>query len=101
MSNKAPNHIHKYKKVDIATGDKEFLVYKCMKPLCSHYIRMDLAEGKMCECNVCGDPMIITRETLVHSSGKPMAKPRCNNCVKRRKSDDIAALADFIGKKGA
>jgi hypothetical protein len=94
------NHLHRYKKVDIARkGDKEFLVYKCTKPICSHYIRMDLVEGKMCECNRCGEPMIITKETLTHSSGKPMSKPHCGNCVKRKKSDDIAALADFVAKK--
>jgi len=96
------NHLHKYKKVDIARkGDKEFLVYKCMKPACSHYIRMDLVEGKECECNRCGELMFITKETLVHSGGKPMARPHCNNCVKRRKVPEIDAIAAFLGKKGA
>lgn len=101
MPSKVANHLHRYKKVDIGKEGNEFLVYKCMKPACSHYIRMDLVEGKLCECNKCGEPMIITKETLTHSSGKPMAKPHCNGCVKRKKSDDIAALADFLGKRGA
>jgi hypothetical protein len=101
-TNKAPNHLHRYKKVNLSRKPgHEFLVYKCTKPACPHYIRLELVEGKLCECNRCGDPMIITRETLIHSSGKPMAKPHCNNCVVRKKSDDIAALAQFLGKKGA
>ena len=98
MSKNVANHLHKYKKVDIGSDGKEFLVYKCMKPACSHYIRLELVEGKLCECNRCGEPMIITKATLTHSSGKPMARPHCGNCVKRKKPDDIAAIAAFLNK---
>lgn len=102
MSTKV-NHLHRYKKVNLSRDkDNPFLVYQCTKPTCSHYIRMELSEGKMCECNICGEPMIITRATLTHSSGNPMAKPRCNNCVRRRKSDTVDAISEFLqGKKGA
>lgn len=94
--NKVANHIHRYKKVDIGSNGKEFLVYKCMKPACSHYIPMKLAENKMCECNKCGELMIITKATLRHSSGKPMAKPHCGNCIKRKRDKDVEAIADFL-----
>ena len=97
---KAANHLHRYKKVDIGRNGNTFEVYKCMKPACTHYIRIDLAEGKLCECNRCGEPMIITRETLSKSSGRPMSKPHCGNCIKRKNTDTIDAIAAFLeGKK--
>lgn len=91
------NHIHRYKKENIAArGKEEFLVYKCTKPLCSHYIPIKLAEGKLCECNRCGETMIITRSVLVHSGGKPMSRPHCINCIKRRKSHEVEAISEFL-----
>ena len=100
MSNRVANHLHRYKKVNIGSTGKEYLVYRCMKPACSHYIRMELAEGKLCECNRCGEPMIITKDTLTHSNGgKPMARPHCQGCVKSRKQSDVAAIASFLADK--
>lgn len=98
MSNKAANHLHLYKKVNLTRkkGKEPYLVYRCTKPLCPHYLPLDLAEGKMCECNVCGEPMVITRETLTHSSGNPMARPRCTNCIKRKNTDTVDAIAAFL-----
>lgn len=90
------NHLHRYKKVNIGANGKVFYVYKCMKPACSHYIRMDLAEGKLCECNRCGEPMIIGRETLTKSSSKPMALPHCSDCIKRRENKDVEAIKEFL-----
>jgi hypothetical protein len=96
---KKPDHIHKYKKVNLATTPgKEYLVYKCLQPLCSHYIPLHLAEGKACECNRCGDVMIITRNTLVQSGGNPMALPHCESCIKRKNPDNVNAIADFLEK---
>lgn len=91
------NHLHRYKKVNIAGfGRTPFWVYKCTKPACSHYIRMDLAEDKLCECNICGKPMIINRVIMSHSSGKPMTKPHCLDCTKRKKAKDVEAITDFL-----
>lgn len=98
---KVANHLHLYKKVNLSRKkDEPFFVYKCMKPACTHYIRIDLSEGKLCECNVCHEPMIITRETLTHSGGRPMAKPRCTGCIKRKSADTVNAIADFLNKVG-
>lgn len=95
--NKVANHLHRYKKVDLSEKrDKSYLVYRCTKPACSHYMPMKLAEGKLCECNRCGEPMIITKAVLTHSGNKPMAKPHCTNCIKRRHEKDVAAIAAFI-----
>ena len=97
MASKVANHLHRYKKQNLsATAGKEYLVYKCVKPACSHYLPMNLAEGKLCECNRCGEPMIITKATLTHSGNKPMAKPHCQGCIKRKNEKDVAAIAEFI-----
>jgi hypothetical protein len=96
MSIRTANHLHRYKKVNLGVDGKIFYVYKCMKPACSHYIRMDLAEGKLCECNKCGEPMLISRAVLTHSSGKPMTLPHCLNCVKRKKAADVDAIKEFL-----
>jgi hypothetical protein len=94
---KSQNHIHRYKKVNLSREkDKEYLVYKCVKPLCSHYVPIALVEGQMCECNKCSEPMLITKKVLTHSSNKPMARPHCPNCIVRKNAKQVAALADFI-----
>ena len=96
MPSRIANHLHRYKKINIGADGNDFFVYKCMKPACSHYIRINLAEGKLCECNKCGEPMILSKEILTHSAGKPMTKPHCTNCVKRRNTADVEAIAAFI-----
>ena len=96
MASKVANHLHRYKKVNLSRNGGEFLVYRCMKPACSHYVRLDFAEGKLCECNKCGEPMIITKAILRHSGGKPMTKPHCGDCVKKRHDADTQAIADFL-----
>jgi len=98
MPSRVANHLHRYKKVNLARDGEDYFVYKCQKPLCSHYIPMNLAEGKLCECNKCGEAMIITRAVLTHSSKKPMTRPHCNNCIKRRKNDEVEALANFLNQ---
>jgi len=96
MANKVANHIHRYKKVNLGANGKQFYVYRCTKPACSHYIRIELSEGKLCECNKCGEPMIINRAILSHSGGKPMTLPHCLNCVKRKKAEDVDAIQEFL-----
>ena len=65
MSNKnVANHLHRYKRKNIGVDGKIFLVYVCTKPACSHYIRVDLAEGRLCECNICHETMIINKTVL-------------------------------------
>lgn len=93
---KAPNHIHRYKKVNLSRDKEPYEVYKCIKPACTHYVPLDLAEGKLCECNRCGEPMLITKNTLHGSSNRAMTKPHCNSCVKRKEDKDVAAIAEFL-----
>jgi hypothetical protein len=92
------DHLHRYKKVNLGQNGKDYFVYKCMKPVCSHYLPLNLAEGKMCECNRCGEPMIISKATLNGSSNRPMTKPHCVGCIKRRKvnTEEVDAIAAFL-----
>jgi hypothetical protein len=97
MSKNSANHLHRYKKVNLSRDkDKKYLVYKCVKPLCSHYLPIHLAEGKECECNICYNIMVITKETLTHSGGTPAARPRCDNCVRKRIKEEVTAIAEFL-----
>lgn len=96
---KTQNHLHKYKRVNIATrGGKPYYVFKCIKPTCNHYIPVNLSEGKLCECNRCGLPMLITKAVLSGSSGRSLSKPHCLDCVKRKKMPDVTAIAEFLSK---
>ena len=95
MATKVANHLHRYRKVNLSKNG-EFLVYRCTKPSCSHYIRLDMAEGRLCECNRCGQPMMIGRETLTKSSGKPMALPHCSECVKRKGIENVEVIKEFL-----
>src|SRR5678809_721490 len=99
---KIPDHLHRYKKVNLGQNGKTYLVYRCMKPACTHYVPVMVSEGKLCECNRCGEPMVISKLTLQGSASRALAKPHCPNCTKSRKDDsgDIAAIADFLNKTG-
>ena len=83
-------HLHKYKKIDLGRNGNKFLVFKCMRPACTHYLAIHLAEGKLCECNRCGEPMILTKASM------SLTKPHCANCVKRKKSADVETISEFL-----
>jgi hypothetical protein len=100
---KQSNHLHKYKKVNIArkNPDKPFWVYKCQIPTCAHYIPLNLAEGKMCICNRCGEIMVISKHTMTQSGGGPMAMPHCVDCTKTRKDTTMQeAMAEYLKQTG-
>lgn len=93
MATKAANHIHRYRRVNLSrVKGQEYYVLRCTKPACSHYVAVNMAEGKLCECNRCGNAMILNRETV------RLAKPHCVDCIKRKKSADVAAITDFLAE---
>lgn len=94
--NKAANHLHRYKKKNIGQNGKEYFVYFCTKPACSHYIPILLAEGRLCECYICGETIIINKAILTHSGSKPMTRPHCLDCTKKRKATDVDKIAEFL-----
>jgi len=89
MGKRVANHLHRYKKVNLGNG-KDFFVFRCMRPACSHYIAVKLAEGKLCECNRCHEPMVMTKEAM------QLTRPHCANCVKRKVSKDVEAISQFL-----
>lgn len=93
-------HLHKYKKINLSKTDKEYLVYRCQKPMCSHYIPIKLAAGKMCECNRCGEPMILDKTQLTGSGGYPMTNPHCIECKGSKKTNELAKIAKFLENIG-
>lgn len=100
---KTPNHLHRYKKVNLGQNGKEYLVYRCMKPACNHYLPVHLTEGKLCECNRCGSPMVISKFTLQGSSSRALTRPHCVDCTKSKESkkvEELAALAEYLDKGG-
>lgn len=94
----APNHLHKYKRVNLTRdpAKKEYLVFRCTKPLCSHYVPVTLALGKLCECNRCGDAMVIDKVSV------GLALPHCPACTKRKQSNEEAVdiVAQFLKEHG-
>lgn len=83
-------HIHRFQRVNLGketydrktkTYKKEkYIVFRCIKPGCPHYIRQRLLLNRVAECNICGEPFIISKQAVL------MAKPHCANCTKRKPS---------------
>jgi hypothetical protein len=94
MGKRVANHLHRYRKVDLARkkGTEPFIVLKCMKPACYHYVPLNLAEGKLCECNRCGESMILNKESM------QLSRPHCISCIKRKKSNEITTISEFLSK---
>ena len=70
------NHLHRYEKVIL--GKNNYTVFRCNLPLCNHYIREELAGGKLCLCNRCNEPMELDSKIM------KLRLPHCHNCTKSR-----------------
>lgn len=84
-------HLHRYTKVKL--GDNGFTVFKCNRPGCAHYIRTELAEGRLCICNRCDKEMILDKRAM------QLKKPHCSECVKSTKKATIKTLEEFLAVK--
>lgn len=80
--------VHRYRKKLL--GEK-YIVYKCEKPGCKHYISAALIPGRVAECYRCGKPFTVTYAMV--RKGKEMLKLHCEDCTKGRK-----AHADLVDK---
>jgi hypothetical protein len=79
----ATKHIHKYRLKDLARKKDvpPYMVYICVKQECSHHIRVELAEGKVSECNRCGDSFVMRLNKLKHGD-RIIVRPHCEFCTK-------------------
>lgn len=81
-------HIHKYKRVKIGKN-KDYEVYRCMVPGCSHYVQAELVENRETICWLCDKPFILAVHLL-------RMKPICEPCRDMRKSGQKAQpIEDF------
>lgn len=98
MSNKDHKY-HLYRRVNIGNpiirdgkvlGKKKFIVFRCMKPNCSHYVTPPLLEGKIAECSRCHEPFVCDK------ASKHLANPHCIDCAQKKKKDIMGSTLDFI-----
>ena len=81
-------HLHRYERVKL--GKNGYTVFRCNLPGCSHYVRKELAKGKLCECNRCGEPMILGIAEML------LKRPHCNNCIKRKDKEVHDKIKEFL-----
>lgn len=77
-----PEHVHKFMRVRLGIHKpkaERYQVFKCMKPGCPTYIRVELVIGNFCECWRCGAVMVMNQW---HATFK---KPHCRNCTRAYK----------------
>ena len=82
------NHLHRYAKKKL--GKNGYTVFKCTVAGCSHYIRKELAEGQIAECNRCHEPMVMTKAAI------QLSKPHCDKCVVRKDKDVHDAIKELL-----
>ena len=61
---------HKYHRVKMGKT-REYIVYRCALPTCTHYILRELVVGRESLCHRCGKAFILTNKSIQR------AKPTC------------------------
>jgi hypothetical protein len=89
MASKKVGHVHKYKRTILG---KDYQILRCMVPACMHYISLSLAEGKLCECWRCGNPMVLDKRSV------RLAKPHCENCVEHKSPEIVESMSEILDK---
>lgn len=82
---------HKYQKKILG---KDYLVYKCVNPGCSHYISSELVVGKIAVCFRCDNKFVVTQDQV--RKGKEMLKLHCKPCTKSKKKKNVEIKAEDI-----
>jgi len=79
----ANKHLHRYRLKNLSRDPNKlpYWVYICVKQECTHHIRVDFVDGKLAECNRCGDPMIMKLAKLKHGE-RITVRPHCDDCTK-------------------
>jgi hypothetical protein len=84
----AQKHVHKYFRKRIG---KDYIVYACALPDCSHYLHESHIVGKRTVCWVCGRITIVYRD-----SNGILARPHCKDCTKKKKDDEPMDLPPLM-----
>ena len=80
-------HIHKYMRVNLGIK-KEYPVYRCVRPGCTHYQRASLVMGMQGICWRCARPFVLTIKNIQH------VKTTCNACSGGTIKTDQIGLKD-------
>lgn len=83
-----PKHTHRYERVDIGVS-KEYFVYRCTLPDCSHYLSESLVIGRKAICWRCGEEFVLTKNLL-------FKKPHCEDCIERKTDDATKEKVDKL-----
>lgn len=95
-------HLHRYLRKNISKKKgKDYWVFVCVNK-CSHYIPVELALGKECQCWGCDKPMEMTPYSVERT------RPKCLACVKGNQpaaeidveTFDVDRLLSDLGVKG-
>lgn len=81
------DHVHKYKRTTLG---KEYVIYRCMKVGCSHYIPPELIIGRISECWRCGEAFEIEK-------GRINVMPICKECRPHKPTSVGDKLASILG----
>ena len=79
MTKLIPHKVHKYRKAKLG----KHIIYRCMIPDCSHYMRRELVTGHMSICWSCNQPFL-----LPSAPSQLKSMPWCRECEKKRKTKD-------------
>ena len=95
---KKKNHYHRYRKVKMGKN-KDYVVYQCVEPECTHYIAPELLVGKIAQCFYCRNMFTISREQV--RKDRQYLKLHCNACTRKEKSNvDPATVDNFLSNLG-
>ena len=74
--NEMNKHVHKYYRVKLGKN-KDYVVYRCESPGCTHYMPADLIVGCKSICHRCDKEFVITQNLM-------FKKPHCEDCIRHK-----------------
>lgn len=72
-------HVHKYKRMKVGRK-KDFNIFRCFQPGCTHYIAEEHIINRFSACWACDQPFLITYKLI-------KVKPICEDCKADRKAE--------------
>lgn len=77
-------HTHKYERRFIGRK-KDYEVFVCQIPRCTHYVEAAFIVGRQSICWVCGDEFVVFKPT-----NNPVPKrPHCRECTRKRDKSHV------------
>lgn len=80
--------IHQYKRVK----GKNSVMYRCVLPGCSHYVRDIFIVGRIAKCPYCGENFLVTNELARRKT------LHCEDCTSRKSAIKPEEVTEFLGE---